>query len=224
MLQENTALSGSRRAQGKGGRSREKILDAAETLFSTQGFAATSISAICRDSGLPASSVYWHFQNKDGLLRAVMERGANRMLEDISSAYEHPGTPQQKLGRILRRASEVFMARPREFQRLEMLIALERGGEDETWREASDRFRTGMRSLVEGALFEIFRDAGENLARQVAAEGVDFAEILGDGATFGAIRDPEGFDHTLLAEQVETALLGMGERRMKELREKGGPS
>ena len=71
------------------------------------------------------------------------------------------------------------MARPREFQRLEMLIALERGGEDETWREASDRFRTGMRSLVEGALFEIFRDAGENLARQVAAEGVDFAEILG---------------------------------------------
>ncbi len=51
--------------------------------MSTQGYAATSISHIRRETGLPASSIYWHFGSKEGVLAAVMERGAERYFAQI---------------------------------------------------------------------------------------------------------------------------------------------
>ena len=71
------------RKQLQGENSRELILDATERLMGTRGYAATSISDICKACGLPASSIYWHFGSKDGVLAAVMERGATRFFAAI---------------------------------------------------------------------------------------------------------------------------------------------
>jgi AcrR family transcriptional regulator len=70
-----------RQQQGEG--SRELILDATERLMATRGYAGTSISDIRKACGLPASSIYWHFGSKDGVLAAVMERGASRFFAAI---------------------------------------------------------------------------------------------------------------------------------------------
>lgn len=48
----------------------------ASRLMATRGYDGTSISALAKSSGLPASSIYWHFGSKEGVLKAVMERGA----------------------------------------------------------------------------------------------------------------------------------------------------
>lgn len=69
--------------QRQGENSREQILDATERLMSTQGYAATAITHIRRETGLPASSIYWHFGSKEGVLAAVMERGAQRYFAQI---------------------------------------------------------------------------------------------------------------------------------------------
>jgi len=69
--------------QQQGEQSRELILDATERLMATNGYAATSISDIRRACGLPPSSIYWHFGSKEGVLAAVMERGANRFFAAI---------------------------------------------------------------------------------------------------------------------------------------------
>lgn len=61
-----------------GGSSRERILDAAERLVAERGYTAASISLICKESRLPASSIYWHFGSKEELLAAVAERGSAR--------------------------------------------------------------------------------------------------------------------------------------------------
>ncbi|MBY4128162.1 TetR/AcrR family transcriptional regulator [Rhodococcus fascians] len=55
---------------------RNDILDAADQLMTERGFQGTSIAEICTTSKLPNGSVYRHFQNKNGLLAAVMERGS----------------------------------------------------------------------------------------------------------------------------------------------------
>src|SRR5687768_185324 len=87
---------------GQGARSREEILDAAERLMGAHGYAATSISALAKASGLPPSSIYWHFGSKSGLLGAVMERGAWRFFDAaIPSTMEDLPEPRERLGRMI---------------------------------------------------------------------------------------------------------------------------
>src|ERR1700676_600408 len=69
--------------QQQGENSRELILDATERLMAPRGYAATSINDIRKACGLPASSIYWHFGSKEGVLAAVMERGARRFFAAI---------------------------------------------------------------------------------------------------------------------------------------------
>lgn len=60
-----------RRADGE--RSRQKILDAASEIAAERGYDGTSIAEISRRCGLPASSIYWHFSDKDDLMATVIE-------------------------------------------------------------------------------------------------------------------------------------------------------
>ncbi|WP_297006843.1 TetR/AcrR family transcriptional regulator [uncultured Corynebacterium sp.] len=60
-----------RRADGE--RSRQRILDAAAEIGAERGYDGTSIAEISRRCGLPASSIYWHFKDKDDLMATVIE-------------------------------------------------------------------------------------------------------------------------------------------------------
>ncbi|RMG47958.1 MAG: TetR/AcrR family transcriptional regulator [Acidobacteria bacterium] len=53
---------------------RERILDAAEQLFSEQGLANTSLRAITRAAGVNPAAVHYHFGSKDGLIRELFRR------------------------------------------------------------------------------------------------------------------------------------------------------
>lgn len=77
--------------------SAEAILDAAEKLMADHGYAATSISAICRASGLPVGSIYHHFGSKAGVLAAVMERGTVRFYASLASLVRENSSPEQRL-------------------------------------------------------------------------------------------------------------------------------
>lgn len=55
--------------------SRRKILDSALKLAQDRGFHGTTMSLISKTSGMPAGSLYWHFENKDNLFSALLERG-----------------------------------------------------------------------------------------------------------------------------------------------------
>lgn len=66
-----TRKTRARRADGE--RSRQKILDAAAEIATERGYDGTSIAEISRRCGLPASSIYWHFKDKDDLMATVIE-------------------------------------------------------------------------------------------------------------------------------------------------------
>lgn len=53
---------------------KERILDAAERLFSKQGYAATSLRSIIADAGVNLAAVHYHFHSKEALLEAVILR------------------------------------------------------------------------------------------------------------------------------------------------------
>jgi AcrR family transcriptional regulator len=53
---------------------RNRILDAAERLFSTRGFHATSIRMITAEAGANLAAINYHFGSKNALIRAVYAR------------------------------------------------------------------------------------------------------------------------------------------------------
>ena len=55
---------------------KNRILDTAEKLFATNGFAATSLRAIIKEAGVNTASAHYHFGSKEGLIQAVLERRA----------------------------------------------------------------------------------------------------------------------------------------------------
>jgi len=53
---------------------KERILDTAERLFGEHGFEATSLRAITAEAGVNLAAVNYHFQSKDSLVHAVIQR------------------------------------------------------------------------------------------------------------------------------------------------------
>jgi AcrR family transcriptional regulator len=60
---------------------RERILDAAETLFADRGFAGAAVRDIAGAVGLNAASLYNHFGGKEELYEAVLDRGLRPVFE-----------------------------------------------------------------------------------------------------------------------------------------------
>jgi TetR/AcrR family acrAB operon transcriptional repressor len=90
-----------RRIDEIGEESRRRILDAAEALFAEKGFDRTSFVDIAERSGISRGSIPWHFQNKDGMLIATVERAIERWVPSELASRDEAG-----LREILERATE----------------------------------------------------------------------------------------------------------------------
>ena len=111
--------------QQQGENSRELILDATERLMATRGYAATSMSDIRKACGLPPSSIYWHFGSKEGVLAAVMERGADRFFASIPIWDQADVPAEQRSERQLTVLAGLQSQHP-DFLRLFYMLSLER--------------------------------------------------------------------------------------------------
>lgn len=58
--------------QGRAQRTREVLLRAAAEVFDEHGFSGASINKVLERAGVTAGAVYFHFQSKEGLARAVI--------------------------------------------------------------------------------------------------------------------------------------------------------
>lgn len=177
----------------QGERSREAILDAAERLMASGGFTATSITHIRAESGLPASSIYWHFGSKQGLLAAVMERGARRWFAAIPTWDDVDVPEEEKLDAMLRVWAQALAMEP-QFMRLSFMLSLEdtddptvaaivRGVRD----TAIERFREAVVRLIPA-------DVPPERAQRAAAELTTILVALSDGFFFAAHLEPESTD------------------------------
>jgi len=84
---------------------REPILDAAEALFSQNGFRAVSMREIAQASGANLGSISYHFGSKDGLLRAIYERHSgpmNRRRADLLKEAQRIRDADDRLSAIVR--------------------------------------------------------------------------------------------------------------------------
>jgi AcrR family transcriptional regulator len=112
-----------RRKRADGELSRERILDAATEIAAERGYEGASIALVSAKCGLPASSIYWHFKNKDDLIAAVIERS----FADWLKAWQVPveGLPQDRLVGLAMQIAKALLDSP-DFIRLGLMLSLER--------------------------------------------------------------------------------------------------
>jgi len=171
--------------QQQGEQSRELILDATERLMATRGYAATAINDIRKACGLPPSSIYWHFGSKEGVLAAVMQRGADRFFAAIPTSAEVEGQ--------LAVLSSLQSQHP-DFLRLFYMLSLERNNDPAVAaviRRVRDtaiaRFRDAITQLLPA-------DSAPAKAERVVAELAALAVALSDGVFFAEHLEPGGTD------------------------------
>ena len=108
----------------RGMRSRELVLDAAERVMAEQGFEATTLARVVEEAGIPLSSVYHYYGSKDGILLAVMERGAERFFADLPGWNRRIGRPAEHLKTVLSTAARTLERHPN-FLRLLIVFAVQ---------------------------------------------------------------------------------------------------
>ncbi|MDD3013146.1 MAG: TetR/AcrR family transcriptional regulator [Candidatus Gastranaerophilales bacterium] len=72
---------------------RTDILDAAQNLFTINGFEKTTIDEIAKYSGIGKGSVYLDFKNKDEILLAVAERHVILLVEQLELQLKNARAP-----------------------------------------------------------------------------------------------------------------------------------
>ena len=82
---------------------RARLLEAAERLFAQQGFKRVTVRAICRAARANVAAVNYHFGDKLGLYREVMQ-GAIRAMRETNEAAREAGLgqpPEEELRRYI---------------------------------------------------------------------------------------------------------------------------
>lgn len=80
------------------GNARDRLLDAAEALIYAGGIHATGVDAIVRQSGTARKSFYTHFDSKDALVVAALERRDERWMTWFITGTERRGkSPRKRL-------------------------------------------------------------------------------------------------------------------------------
>jgi AcrR family transcriptional regulator len=141
-------------ATAQGEASREKILSTAIALFSERGYAGTSMTELCERAGVVKTAVYWHFESKEGLLEAALERVAAEWITEIRASVEQAGGIDARLDRFVAGLRWLVVERG-EALALILGMILERAEIDADRRESLRRIVAQART----AIAEGIRDA-----------------------------------------------------------------
>lgn len=71
----------------------DQILDAAERVFAAQGLQAASVRAIAAEAGCDASLIYYHFESKETLFLALLDRFLPALHQDLVTLASHRERP-----------------------------------------------------------------------------------------------------------------------------------
>lgn len=118
-----------RRKRANGEESRRRILDATVEVAGERGYEGTSIALVSKKCGLPASSIYWHFKDKDDLIAAVIERSFDSWLGALTLPGDEAGTPVARVTGLVRQVAKALLDAP-DFLRLGLMLTLERRPEE----------------------------------------------------------------------------------------------
>ncbi|MDQ3991171.1 MAG: TetR/AcrR family transcriptional regulator [Actinomycetota bacterium] len=82
--------------------SRQRIVEAAASLFGDRGYHATSIRDIAEESGMLSGSLYAHIRSKEDLLFEIVRRAGEQFIAAVGPVAEADLPPADRLRQALR--------------------------------------------------------------------------------------------------------------------------
>lgn len=191
---------------------RDRLLDAAELVFSEKGVSRTSLHDIAEAAGVSRGAIYWHFKNKADLFNAMMERITLPMedsMQQIGQDIEQD--PLDELQRAIldamrkialdERTRRVFEVATLKVEYVDELLAV-KARHLQCYVDGARQMR---RSLEESALR---RAVTLRMPPAVAAQGLHALMV---GLIHTWLLEPSSFELVVVAEvAVATYLTGLG--------------
>lgn len=81
--------------------SRDRILLEATRLFGQNGYAATSVREVVEAAGVTKPTLYYYFENKEGLFREAVQAQIHGLRMLIDHVIGSPGTNQERCAKFL---------------------------------------------------------------------------------------------------------------------------
>lgn len=78
-----------------------RILDAAQQVFATHGLQGASVRAIARAAGCDPALIYYHFEAKEALFQALLDRKLPPLVADLEGLAAAPGTTRDRLRGVM---------------------------------------------------------------------------------------------------------------------------
>lgn len=192
-----------RATRANGEASRRRILDAALEIAGERGYSGTSISEVSKRSGLPNSSIYWHFKDKDALFAAVIEDSYARWREDFSARAQLPESSQRD---VIVRLHESLASFPA-FLRFGHLVILEQHDLELSARRSFVKIRKdALRDMSTN--FQKNLNCDRSTATQLAAlalalvDGAFLAGVAGESTLLNSSLLGEMFDAFVTAKNT----------------------
>jgi AcrR family transcriptional regulator len=154
-----------------GSNSRDVILDSARALITSKGYDGMAISDLTERSGLPASSIYYHFGNKLGVLAALLDR----TFMEMHASFPAPSSfddqkPLERFETWVRAACTALDQRP-EYLRILLAISIGPHKDTEPIRTTVRRIRDFAHASWVEALTPVFGQGQEALIDHLAVLG-----------------------------------------------------
>lgn len=157
---------------------REKIIDAAQVLFTRDGFKATTMEGIAAAVVMSKVTVYSYFSDKDALFKAVAERFLLRLEEAVAKGIATDGTLAERItaGLVAKYQIGFDVLRSSSFSS-ELVYA-----GDEMFAELKLRTRENINKILVDAMVEagLSRKVACDRARILYAATLGIEEIVSD--------------------------------------------
>jgi TetR/AcrR family transcriptional regulator, fatty acid metabolism regulator protein len=129
---------------------RERILDAALSVFADRGYHRATVDDIVRVSGTSKGAVYHHFPNKEAVFLALVDDFTERLAVAVATAIAGRQGALAKVEAALTAALSTF----RDNERLARLILLEAMGLGSLWESKRTEVHGRFAALIQGYLDE----------------------------------------------------------------------
>jgi len=88
---------------------RDQILDAANECFTQLGIQRTSVQDVARMAKVSRGTIYRYFVDRDVLIAAAIEHGAQRFYREVAAAMENKTTLAEKLGAMAETNAKILL-------------------------------------------------------------------------------------------------------------------
>lgn len=143
-------------------------LAAAKDAFHDRGFHGTSIRDIAARAGVSLPTLYYHHENKQGILVALLEAGMSSVLGRVRAAISDAGTPPEQLSNAV---EAIVLHMTADLELASVARELRYLDHDNPHRQHYVGMRTEVEDLLEGILrrgidsgdFQVAGDIKESL-------------------------------------------------------------